>query len=214
MKAIFSLLALFAFAEPANAIFELRANVTYHSINPGSLNDYLAGGDLGDEADFEEINSMYTIGGDGIFTLPFVPIGVGARYEWIGIPDQESEDIEFSFSTSRLSLLVNYRILDMFFFLGPIATLGLYHSLEFKVDGESGGIDFDLEVDSYRATSYSLGIEGGVSLGLFLVGAEVGYMHWSFEGLKDGDSHLTNDDAFKEIDLSGLYGKLLVGLSF
>ena len=54
--------------------------------------------------------------------------------------------------------------------------------------------------------TYSVGVEGGVSFGLIMVGAELGYLS---ANLEDADN-LGNVDA----DLSGIYAKALVGVGF
>ncbi|MBY0384602.1 hypothetical protein K2X05_05535, partial [bacterium] len=59
-------------------------------------------------------------------------------------------------------------------------------------------------VDDYDPTlNFSIGIEGGVSLGLIQIGAEVGKFFGEVE-----------DAGSPDLDISGLYGKVLVGFGF
>ena len=145
------------------------------------------------------LQSMSGINLDAIVDLPMVPFGFGLRYEDMGfdVAQLTGGDLEASFK--RTSLLVNYRFIDLFAYLGVIGSLGFVNDMNLQFNG--GG-----EANWDSALTYSVGAEGGFSFGLFMVGAELGYMS---ANLEDSDN-LGNSDA----DLSGIYAKALVGLSF
>ena len=141
---------------------------------------------------------------DLMLNIPVSPINVGVRYE-VANQDQSggtignSDLVEWDLEVNKIMGLVDWRILDNVVYIGPIAGLGY------------AGSDFDLNVNgtktdsSLNGVNYLLGLQGGVHISRFIVGAEVGY-----EGLSlDSPSGLSSD-----VDLSGVYGKLMVGLSF
>ena len=70
------------------------------------------------------------------------------------------------------------------------------------IDTPLGEIEYDSDL------TYTVGAEAGLSFGLFMVGAEVGY---SIADYTAKDRASTNLD---EIDFSGIYAKVLVGVGF
>jgi hypothetical protein len=184
MKKLFlTFVALFFVSLNAQALFELRAG--YGVQTPAD-----------DQVGANTLTSMGGFNLDAIVELPMVPVGLGLRYENLG------SDLEFfgqavaSSTFERTSLIVNYRIIDLFLYFGLIGTLGLVndYTAEFTGLGETKW-DADL--------TYSVGVEGGVSLGLFMVGAELGYMAANLEANNQPD-----------VDVSGIYAKALVGVGF
>jgi hypothetical protein len=114
-------------------------------------------------------------------------MGFGLRYEKMKFDIGTSEA-----ELERISALINYRFIDFITYFGLIATVGL--SNDFNIDGDD---DFDTTLN------YSAGVEAGVSLGLIQIGAEVGKFFGEVENPGSPD-----------IDISGLYGKVLVGFGF
>jgi hypothetical protein len=105
---------------------------------------------------------------------------------------------------TNLSLLVDWRIIDSsHFYIGPIVSVGHPSA---KVDFKSGNVSLDKHING-NTVSYGGGLEAGVYLGMFLVGAEAGYQNIKFQG----DNNQGNTAKF---DASGFYGKAMVGLSF
>lgn len=148
----------------------------------------------------------YGTGLDALIKLPLIPIGFGLRYEKQGLSTNAS-NIEASIDYSRTAILVNYRLLDTIIHFGPIASYGISHSGSFTI--KEGGVT-KVDVTSSKMTSYSLGLELEVKPLIIIpliVGAEVGYM-----GFKWDDSINSIDSTTKNIDMSGTYMKVFLGL--
>ena len=197
-------------ANTSHALFELRLSGSYHIVSPTDFNDFLTQTSGLSALNLDEVTGLPTIGGDAILYLPMVPVGLGLRYEWLGSPEITDADTNtsVSFGLSRASLLANYRVLDSFLWVGPIASLGLIHTFDFDY---SSDVTPNYTVDDFNAFSFSIGAEGGVSLGLFDLGAEIGYMHWNYTGLKAEGG---GDAAFDTLDLGGIYAKVHLGVGF
>lgn len=185
MKKIFLALCLPLFlTSTAHGLFEVRA-----------------GYGLQTPSDPDGVNSLTTMHGfnlDALVKIPLVPVGLGLRYENMGF-DLEAGAQSLSSSMQRTSLLVNYRIIDFFFYLGAIGSIGFVNDATIGIPG-LGERDFN------SSLTYSVGVEGGVSLGLMKVGAELGYLGANF-----GDN---SGAGLPDIDLSGIYAKALVGFGF
>ena len=167
----------------ANALFELRAG---YGVNTPS-----------EEPPGVSLKTMAGFNLDALVELPMVPFGFGLRYESLGM------DLTVGTTTSetamqRTSILLNYRLLDLFTYFGLIGSIGLVNDYEIKFAGAAAKYDSSL--------TYSIGVEGGVSLGMLMVGAELGYLSANFEQ--------TNNPANSDIDLGGIYAKALVGVGF
>lgn len=173
-------LSVFAFSQ-AQAIVELRAG--YGIQTPADS-----------EQNGQTLKSMAGFNVDAIVELPMVPFGFGLRYENLGskISIPTIGDVDATFE--RTSLLVNYRIIDLLVYAGLIGSLGFQNNLKVETPGSTTELDTSL--------TYSVGAEAGVSLGLIMLGAELGYI-----GAKLKDN--TNEG-----DLSGVYAKALVGVGF
>ncbi|MCB0378745.1 MAG: hypothetical protein KDD33_09655 [Bdellovibrionales bacterium] len=187
-KIILALLAPLLLSLPAHALVELRAG---YGINTPSDKDVSPGTTL---------ETSYGFNLDAIVEIPLVPVGLGLRYENMGF-DVKASGTTLQADMTRLSAIVNYRIIDLFLYLGPIATLGLSNDVKYT----SGGTEFTYKSD----LTYSVGVEGGVSLGLIMLGAEVGYFGGTFEP-KSPASIVGTPDA----DTSGIYAKAIVGVGF
>ena len=93
----------------------------------------------------------------------------------------------------RVAALVNYRIIDLIAYLGVIGTVGVSTNLETQILGTTTKYDDRL--------NYSIGIEGGINLGIFSVGAELGKFFGKFK-------HSSGD-----VELDSIYMKAC-GLGF
>lgn len=145
------------------------------------------------------------IGVDAIFVIPIVGLGGGLRYENLGFT-ASSNGLEYKSQITRTSLVVNYRIINTLMYLGPIATLGMSHSNNIKWSDSNTGISADLTPDS--ASSYTVGVEAGVSLLGFIIGAEAGYQNLKWNSLKDSKGVITTTP---DLDMSGTYAKIMFG---
>lgn len=146
------------------------------------------------------------VGVDALFIIPIVGLGGGIRYENLGFT-ASSNGLEYKSQITRTSLVVNYRIINTLMYLGPIATLGMSHSNNIKwTDSNPAGLSADLTPDS--ASSYSVGLEAGVSLLGFIIGAEAGYQNLKWNSLKDSKNVITTTP---DLDMSGTYAKIMFG---
>lgn len=148
------------------------------------------------------------MGADAIVSPPLFPFGFGARYEKLAISANAS-GVDVSANIERISAILNYRIIDTILKVGPILTFGLSHNAKMKVT-ENGTVRADYS--STTAESASLGFEIGIKPLIIIplaVGGEAGYQYLNVKNAKDAQSANT-----KNIDLSGVYLKAYVGLSF
>ena len=184
-KQILSLVAILIFSLNANAIIDLRAG---YGIQTPSDDTYSG----------DTIKTLTGFNLDAIVKIPLVPFGFGLRYENMGF-DLDSPPLTFDATFKRTSLLINYRIIDLFAYFGLIGTVGLVNDLSVSVPGVT-----DAEFDA--SMTYSVGLEGGVSLGLISVGAELGYIGATLKQ--------TNNPSNPDVNLDGIYAKALVGVGF
>jgi hypothetical protein len=87
--------------------------------------------------------------------------------------------------------------------VGPIVSIG-YPWADLHFVGGGANTTNHINGDSL---SYGAGLEAGVKLSRFLVGAETGYQSLKFQSSG-------NSNTGAKVDLSGFYGKVMVGLSF
>jgi hypothetical protein len=150
-----------------------------------------------------DANDFQTYNADIFVNLPVIPIGVGIRHEWFNL-NEGSGGSDVDLKATNLSLLVDWRIIKAGpFYLGPIVSVGHPSA---KVDFKSGNVSLDKHING-NTVSYGGGLEAGVYLGPFLVGAEAGYQNIKFKG----DNNQGNTARF---DASGVYAKAMVGLTF
>jgi hypothetical protein len=145
------------------------------------------------------------LGVDAIFVVPIIGLGGGLRYENLGFT-ASSNGLEYKSQITRTSLIVNFRLINTIMYLGPIATLGLSHSNNIKWTDSNTGLSADLSPDS--AGSYSVGLEAGIGLLGFIIGAEAGYQNLKWNSLKDSKGVITSTP---DLDMSGTYAKIMFG---
>jgi len=63
-------------------------------------------------------------------------------------------------------------------------------------------------------SSYSAGVEGGVRLGMFLLGGELGYLNFIANDITQNTSTIMVNGPKAKFDLSGTYIKIQLGISF
>ncbi|MEQ1723768.1 MAG: hypothetical protein ABL930_11370 [Pseudobdellovibrio sp.] len=186
------------------ALFEAR--LTYGSLaSQQSLTD-LCQGSCAAPSNAPAIIPTFGLGADAIVELPFFPLGVGLRMEDMKLSASTSS-IDAELKYTRTALILNYRLIDTIVHFGPIATFGISHTGSMSIK-ENGTSRVDLSPGSL--SSYSVGVELGIKPLVVLplkVGAEAGYMSFNW-----GKVTNTIDSSQKDIDLSGVYLKVFLGL--
>ncbi|MCC7405903.1 MAG: hypothetical protein IT288_16020 [Bdellovibrionales bacterium] len=175
-----------AVAQPASALIQIRASYGLQTVNPDQIGSY------------PTLSKLTGMSADLIISPPLFPLAFGVRHEILGSEESNSYG-KLSVDVTRTSGLVSFRLLDTLIFVGAIGTIGVSHGGETKLEISGGGTT---TADNDISGSYSVGVEAGVKLVGFLVGAELGYM-----GLTTGKSP-------NEQKLDGAYTKVHVGLDF
>jgi hypothetical protein len=179
MKKIFFCLLLLA-PLSSQALFEVRAGYGTTTMDEDTYSGV-------------SVDDMKGYNLDVIFEPPLLTdMGFGLRYEKMQFDIGSTTEAELE----RIAAIINYRFIDFVTYLGLIGTVGLSNDFQTTTGG--------VTVDDYDPTlNFSIGIEGGVSLGLIQIGAEVGKFFGEVE-----------DAGSPDLDISGLYGKVLVGFGF
>ncbi len=188
---VFSVLLLYLIlstvsSPQAQAIVQVRAHYGLQTVNPDQVSSFPA---------FSKLSGY---GGDLIISPPLFPLAFGVRYEQMSAEESNSYG-KITMDLNRTSALLAYRLIDTLIFAGAIGTYGLNHGGEQKLDVTGVGIT---KVKNDVSGSYSIGVEGGVKLIGFILGAEVGYL-----GL-----NITSSSAKQKLD--GVYTKLHLGYDF
>ncbi|MBK7843622.1 MAG: hypothetical protein IPJ71_08005 [Bdellovibrionales bacterium] len=180
------LLSLMAYTPKVQALVQIRANYGLQTVSPDQVGA------------FPTLSKLTGFGGDLIISPPLFPLAFGIRHEIMKAEESNSYG-KFNLDLTRTSGLISFRLIDTLIFLGAIGTIGVSHSGDqtFEVIGVG-----TTTTKNDISGSYSVGVEGGIKLVGFLVGAEVGYM-----GLKIGGSGT-------EQKLDGAYTKVHLGLDF
>ena len=203
MKILSSAITLLTFvfiSNPASAILELRAGYEMLNGSKGIENNPSVNANP---------KALKGLTADAL--LVFAGFVVGARYEALSGDDTNGNN-NFKANYKRTSAVVGYRIIDTVAYIGPIATFGLSSSLDY----ETNMTGFESEKAASKG-SYSLGLEAGVHMLGFLVGAEFGYLSAKFGNLELPNGNVLKNSANGDptpADMSGTYARLLVGLSF
>lgn len=193
----FTLMTALLLSTPAHALFEARVTYGLLASQP-TLAPLFTG-----SPSLPSVAPTYGLGADVIVSPPLFPIGFGLRYENMGLA-ATSGAVEFKANYSRSALLLNYRIIDTLLFLGPIFSYGVSHSGDIKAI-QSGTETANMS--SQKISSYSAGIEAGVKLIGFHLGAELGYQDFRWKDANDK----TGNIAVQDINMSGTYAKILLG---
>lgn len=200
------LLFLFGLSAPISswALFEARATVGATQANPDIQK--ICNGSCGNPSGAAAATYVPGVGLDALVKLPLIPIGFGIRYEGIKLSgDNANSSTEIKYT--RTAVLVNYRLIDTIIHFGPIASYGLSHTGSMTIK-EGGTTRVDLAPQTM--SSYSIGLELEVKPLIvipIIVGAEAGYM-----GFKWNDITNSIDNSKKDVDLSGTYIKVFLGL--
>lgn len=182
---------------PAHAIFESRLTYGLLASKPEMAPIFPS------QTNLPTVAPTYGLGADVLISPPLFPIGFGMRYENMGLNVSEGS-LDFKANYTRTAILINYRLIDTLLFLGPIFSYGVSHSGEIKAltnGTESANFSSD------KISSYSAGIEAGVKLIGFHLGAEAGYQDFRWKNSHDKTGNLADQD----INMSGSYVKVLLG---
>jgi hypothetical protein len=199
---------VFMFGSKSEALITARVNYTGAFVNPAELNGSLFA------VPSLTHTQLFGLGGDLYLTLPMFPVGLGIRYETLNrnvsnslLGVQYSSELE----NQRFSVLANYRILDTGLYIGPIASLGVFHISKFKYSNPNS--------TSYQADntiSFSVGAEAGLKLAGLELGGELGYLYYSAIDYRSDLGGRLQNTSFRnmQIDLSGIYLKGQIGYEF
>lgn len=183
MKKIFFAVLVMLLPLSSHALLEVRAG---YGMNTFDEDNY---------AGFE-LQKMTGYNLDVIFEPPLLTdLGLGVRYESMGFDIDAGGSNVGDADMTRLSALINYRIIDFVAYFGVIGTVGLSTNFESTIGGATTGWDEKL--------NYTIGLEGGMNLGIFSVGGEIGKFFAKME-----------NNGSPDLDLESVYAKVLVGIDF
>ncbi len=186
------------------AILETRLTYGMLASNPDLTKVY-----TGTASEVPSSSSHTGLGVDAIFTLPILGVGIGARYENLGFSSSK-DDLTYKVSSNRMAVILNYRLINTFIFIGPIATYGVTHTNNLKWFTTSSGTRVERDFSPNRSSSYSIGLESGVKLASFILGAEIGYEDFKWNNMINSSITL---DTPVDLNMNGTYGKILFGFS-
>lgn len=207
MRSIISKIAFVAvIAAPLSSFALFEARLTYGGLASTQDLSTVCQGSCTAPSGAPAIVPTVGLGLDAIVELPMIPIGFGIRTEDMKLSASTSSiDAELKFN--RTAVLLNYRLINTIVHFGPIASIGISHTGNMNIK-EGGTTKVDLTPTTL--SSYSLGLELGVKPLIVLplkIGAEAGYMSFKW-----GDVTNNVDSSVKNIDLSGYYFKVFLGL--
>lgn len=199
--AIILLFAGIFFSHSAMALFEAR--VSYGLMTTNTDLDKACAGCT---ASAPSQAPTYGLGADALFDLPWnwVP-RLGIRYENMGATSS-GNGIDINGEFSRVALLLNWRWTHSMFYFGPTFSYGLSHSTAFKI---TQGLQTQGDFSPESTSSFSYAIEAGLKLIGFNVGAELGYLDMTWSNAKDSTGNAPTQD----LQMSGPYGKFVLGFS-
>jgi hypothetical protein len=198
-------------AASAPAMVDVSVNYNAYTGNPtgftSSLGAICGGAGCADST----LRAASGLGFEARVSPPGLGFAFGLRYE----PLQKSFDLtgvgSFKYNFTRTSLLVGYRLWDTLIYLGPIGTYGISNTSSFDYTPTGGATS---TYTAGTATSYTLGFEGGVKLGLFQIGAEVGYSSLVGKDYKNGNTTLVSGgNSLDNIGMNGTYATIILGLT-
>ena len=188
----------------ALALIELKGGYSFIMSNPNDINSVNSAA--------PKTGTLNALSFDAMASVPMMPVGLGVRYETITAKNTKTTN-DSSVNWTRVSILVNKRLVDTGFYFGPIATIGV--SNDFKYHSNIAGTA--TEYNAKANISETLGLEAGAKIAIFRVGAEAGYMYAPLGKLKNtttGTNAVTSSGSDASADMSGPYFRLAVGLGF
>jgi hypothetical protein len=197
----------------ANALLDIRLGLTTNSGSPSNVNEFInafpACGSAGCGVKSDKIVGG---GADIIVSPPLFNMGFGLRYESLGAGVEYPEVAKSVFTYNRTALLLNYRFINTLLYFGPIVSYGIADTCKMKLEVASVSTEYTAKTNS----SYTAGLEGGVKLGLFAIGAETGVASVKAKTFKDtSDSEISSGSVtLTEMDYTGAYFKIHLGIKF
>jgi|GEM_PF-2061594 len=190
MKKIVLGLFLLTYSLPSLALFELRGG--YGISQPKTT--------FGPTFEVGRVAGFHA---DAIIEPPLTDFGFGLRYEKLGF-DVESPTAISPTDLERISVLINYRFIDLIVYFGAIGTIGFRNTM--TMENYQGTGTTETFNNNY---TFTYGVEGGFKFGFFQIGLELGYFH-------SGPFSIENDaiTAPEGLMIDSLYGKAAVGLTF
>ncbi len=190
-------------AGAAQALIEVKGGYSQFAVNPSALNSAFAAAPA--------ITQLQALSIDVIGNVPLMPVGLGVRYE--GLKRNEGAGTNGSeVDWKRTSILVNKRFIDTLVYLGPIITISV--ASDFKYRSTIAGVATDYKTDSQLTAT--VGVEAGLKLLIFRIGAEAGYLYAPMGELKTaaGTPVLDSSGQKLKFDMSGTYVRILAGFGF
>lgn len=170
-----------------------------------------------------DLGAQNPMGADALYVVPILGVAAGIRFETMSEKSGGDGTIsgfpvhsDAEFKASRLSLLGGYRLLNNpLLFLGVLGHYGISQKAE-VTQKLTGTVTSDTSYTGTVDSSFGVGVEGGVTIGMLLVGAEVGWTSFKAKNFKASDGSYLEDinDKRTEIDLTGTYWKILLGATF
>ena len=204
-----ALVLVFAFADSAHALLELKFGLAQLSPNPTALNDF-----VGASAGGPAIGSQSGFVLDAMADPPGIPFQLGVRYESYSQAggDGGTANGGMQAKYARTSVVLGKRLINTIAYLGPIATVS--YLSDFNYDFTKNNAK-----NSYTAggkTTASVGVEAGLRLLLLRIGAEAGYLYAPLGTLKDATGAEAKNSAGStmDVDYSGVYARVLLGFGF
>lgn len=194
---LFSCLPLQAFAG-----LEFSGTYGLHTISPSDLNssDQVSFG-----SSYPNHSQLTGYTARGIYYFP-MDFGLGLKYEY----DSDSvsgNGVTTALSASRVAPVVAYRLLNNMIYAGLNASYGIAHTMKMTITGGS-------DATTVSQQSYSVGAEGGVNLGQLILGLEAGYLSFLGKEVQQGGVDVLLKGSSYNIDLSGFYLNLVLGVGF
>ncbi len=181
-------------------ILELRAGAGMNAANPDAFEDRVnavSNQDLKSD-NFDNFNA------DIFINFPVLPLGVGVRHEWLNNKESSGGE-DWKIKANNLAVLVDWRFIDTIVYVGPIVSVG-YPWADVDFNGSADRVSDQIQSDQL---SYSGGAELGVKFGGFIIGTEAGYQSLKFKNVKSQNGNVNS-----KLDLSGFYGKVMLGITF
>ncbi|MFZ4712079.1 MAG: hypothetical protein ACOYL6_00070 [Bacteriovoracaceae bacterium] len=189
----------------AQATVDVRMGFGHTWGDPASLNENIPAG--------LQMKGLNILGFDIIGNpMGLAGFGGGLRFDNFSKIKKDAGD-EYSFRSSVLTALLNYRVINNSVYAGPIIGIGMAHSTDLKSKIGGTGTSYNAE----KNRSFSLGAEGGIHIGHLALGGEFGYIHFKSRDFKDDSGgFLVNTDTGnkKNAGFSGTYMRFLVGIRF
>ena len=210
MKRIFKLytmafaISIFSALPRAHALLEARGFAGFAFSASNSMNSRLANSGI------TQVFATGMYGVDAVLRIPMTGLGFGLRYDWQGIKvDATSAGFpgnEFEVSSRRTAVVGSYRFVDRVGYVGLIGTYGITHQPSVRIKESNVVTNYD---STGKATSGTIGVEGGVKLGGLMLGGEAGYQDYLVRELGG-----PNGPANFDLNFAGFYGVLHFGVGF